>query len=77
MVLAQVPSFGNGTRYRLDILHECGKRVKCKSRKVFMVGSYVGRSFRGKKLVGGIKRPHQKKPILNRVNYIVVVWVLV
>ena len=31
MVLVQVQQFGTGTRYELEILHQCGKRVKTKS----------------------------------------------
>ena len=35
MVLVQVQWFRTGTRYELEILHYCGKRIKSKSQKVF------------------------------------------
>ena len=35
-------------RYDLDVLQQCGKRVKTKSQKVLGAKSYVCRSYRGK-----------------------------
>ena len=46
--MVQVKSFGTGTRYRLEILHKCGKRVETKSQKMFGANFYVSRSYRGK-----------------------------
>ena len=64
MVLVQVEQFGTGTRYELEILHECGKKVKTKSQKVLGANSYVG-EVTEKKLVGG---GDFLPPILNRVK---------
>ena len=50
-VLVQVQWFGTGTRYKLEIWHQCGKRVKTKSQKVF--GANVCRSYSGKAGRGG------------------------
>ena len=36
-----------GTKYRLEILHQCGKSVKTKSQKVLGVNSDVCRSYTG------------------------------
>ena len=33
--------------YKLEILHQCGKRVKTKNQKVLWGNSYVFRSYRG------------------------------
>ena len=47
--MVPVQQFGTtGTRYELDVLHQCGIRVKTKSQKVPLVSSYVCRSYRGK-----------------------------
>ena len=46
--MVQVQSFGTGTRYKLEILHESVKRVKTKSQKVLGANSYVCRSYREK-----------------------------
>ena len=43
MVLVQVQKFGIGTRYDLEILHQCGKRAN-----LFGAKSYVCRSYREK-----------------------------
>ena len=48
VVLVQVQKFGTGTRYKLEISHQCGNWVKTKSQKVLGVNSYVCRSYRGK-----------------------------
>ena len=49
VVLVQVQfKFGTSTRYGLEILHQCGKRVKIKSQKFSGANSYVCRSCRGK-----------------------------
>ena len=39
---------GIGTRYKLEILQQRGKRVKTKSQKVLEANSYVCRSYRRK-----------------------------
>ena len=44
--------FEAGTMYGLEILHECGERVKTKIQKVLGPNSYVCRGFRGK--TGGV-----------------------
>ena len=49
MVLIQVQQFGTGTRYDLEIFHQCDKRVKTKSQNVLGAKSNVCRSYRGKK----------------------------
>ena len=48
VVLVQVQWFGTGTRYKFEILHQCGKRFETKSQKVFGANSYVCRSYGGK-----------------------------
>ena len=53
VVSIQVQYFGTGTRYKLEILHQCCKRVITKSQKVLGVNSYACRSYRREKLVGG------------------------
>ena len=53
MVWVQVQKFGTGTRYKLEILHQCGKKVKSKSQKVCGANSYVCRSYREKTGIGG------------------------
>ena len=54
MVLVQFQQFGTGTRYKLEILHQCGTRVKTKSHKDFeansnVCGSYMGKTGRGER----------------------------
>ena len=49
--------FGTGTRYGLNVLRHCGKRVKIKSQKVLGVNSYVCRSYRGKTGRGAFYHP--------------------
>ena len=70
VVLVQVQWFGTGTRYNLETLHQCGKRVKAKSQKVLQVNSYVCRSNRGKTSRGVFLALHSPPlpPILNRVK---------
>ena len=46
--LVSSQKFGTGTRYGLEILHQCGKRVKNTSQKCSGANSYVCRSYRGK-----------------------------
>ena len=65
--MVQVPNFGDGTRYELEILHQCGKRVKSKCRKVLGTSSYVCRSYRGKTVRGGFLSYPLPSP-LNRVD---------
>ena len=48
MLLVQVQQFETGTRYDLEILHQCGKKVKTKSQKNFGNNSNVCRSYSGK-----------------------------
>ena len=43
VVLVQVQEFG-----KLEILHQCGKRVKTKSQKVLVANSYICRCYREK-----------------------------
>ena len=48
---------GTGTRYKLEILHQCGERVKNKTQKVWEVNSYVCRSYREKTGRGAFLAP--------------------
>ena len=48
LVLVQVQQFRTGTRCKLEVLHQCCKRVKTESQKVLWANSYVCRSYRGK-----------------------------
>ena len=43
--LASSSIFGTGTRYKLEILHQCGKRVETKSQKVLGANSCVRRRY--------------------------------
>ena len=54
MDFVQVQQFGTGTSYKLEILHQCSKRVKIKCQKVLGANSYVCRSYRGKTRRGGL-----------------------
>ena len=54
-----------GTRYELEILHQCGKRVKSKSCEILGPNYYVFRSDRGE---NGRGRGASVPPILNGVN---------
>ena len=49
----KIKVFWNKGYDELEILHQCGKRVKTKSQKVLGANSYVCRSYWEKKLVGG------------------------
>ena len=64
MALVQVEWFGTGTRYDLENLHQCGKKVKTKSQKVFGANSYISRSYRRK----SGRRDLFATPILNKVK---------
>ena len=46
--LVQIQWFGTGARYDLEILHQCGKKVKTKIERVTKAISYVCRSYMGK-----------------------------
>ena len=46
--MVQVQKFGTGTRYNLEILQKCDRRVEIKSEKVLEANSYVFRSYKGK-----------------------------
>ena len=48
MLLIQVQQFETGTKYALDILHKCGKRVKTKIQKVLRANCNVCRNYRAK-----------------------------
>ena len=48
VVLVQVQQFWTGIRYKLETLHQCGKKVKPKRENVLWTNSYVCRSYRGK-----------------------------
>ena len=61
---ARTSSLGTGTRYKLEILHECGKRVETKNQKVLGSNSYVCISYKGKTGMGAFLFPS----ILNRVK---------
>ena len=63
--MVQVQQLGTGTRYKVEILHHCGKRVRTKSQKVLGTNSYICRSYRGKTGRGPFYPP---PPILNRVK---------
>ena len=43
--MIEVQQFGTGTRYGIEILHQCEKKVKTKSQKVLGANSYVCRSY--------------------------------
>ena len=63
--MVQVQQFGTRTRYKLEILHQYGKRVKSKSQEILWANSYVCRRKTGrvnKRGGGGIK--------INRVSNI-------
>ena len=66
--MVEIQKFETGTRYGLEILHQCGRKLKTKSQKKFLEGnSYVCRSYREKTgRVGGGVFLHPA--ILNRVN---------
>ena len=51
-----------GARYGLEILHQCGKRVKTKSRNVLGANSYVCKSYQ--------EKPGRGPFCLNRVKVI-------
>ena len=48
MLLAENMWFETGTRYGLEIKHQCGKRFKNISQKVFGTSFYVCRNYKGK-----------------------------
>ena len=51
MLLVQVQQVGTGTSYGLEILHQCNKRVKAKSQKIWgLIPTFV--EVTGEKLVG-------------------------
>ena len=58
VLLVQVQYFGTGTRYGLEVLHLCGKRVKTESQKYFGTNSNVYRSCRGKAGREALLSPH-------------------
>ena len=69
VVLVQGTGTGTGTRYELETLHQCGKKVKTKNQKVLGASSYVWRSYRGNTGgEGGGSAPPSPSPILNRVK---------
>ena len=49
----------NNLGLTLEILHQCGKRVKTKSQKVLGANSYVCRSYRGKTGTEGVKKARE------------------
>ena len=67
VVLVHVQKFGTGTRYELETLHQCSKKVKTKSQKFLGASSYFCRSYRGKTGKGGAFL-FLPSPILNRVK---------
>ena len=50
--------FGTGTRYGLEILHQCGKKIKTKSQEVLGSNPNVSRSYREKTGRGALFGPH-------------------
>ena len=65
VLLVQIQWFGIGTRYKLEILHQSGKRNKTKGERILGVNSNVCRNYREKTGRGGGFFPSS---ILNRVN---------
>ena len=63
MLLVQVQYFWTGTRYDLEVLRLCGKKLKTKNLKYFGTNSNICRSYRRKTAYGG-----HFVPILNRLN---------
>ena len=61
MLFIQVQQFRTTTRYGLEILHQCRKRVKTKSQKVLGANFYVSRSYKDN-LVGGLFK------VMNRMS---------
>ena len=54
VALVSVQLFRTSTRYDLEILHQCGKRVKTKGQKVLGVNSIVCKSYKGKNWLGSL-----------------------
>ena len=67
VVLAQVQLFWTSTSYGLEILHQCGKRVKTKSHKDLEPNFNLCRSCRWK--TGRTGEELFAPLILNRINY--------
>ena len=44
---ASLKYFVNHIRYKLELLHQCGKKLKTKSQKVLWTNSYVCRRYSG------------------------------
>ena len=64
--MVQGQKFGTGTRYRLEILHQCGKRVKTKSqRKFWGTNSYFCRNYRGETDRGAFLPPFHNLNVVN------------
>ena len=59
-----------GTRYKLEILHQCGKRVKAKSQKVLGANPYVRKGTGEKQVKRTFLEPLPPTPplILNTVK---------
>ena len=53
------------TRCAIEILHQCGKRVKTKSQSILGANSYVCRSYREKLVVGVFFRPLPPPSVLS------------
>ena len=58
VLLDQVQQSGTGTRYSLDVLQQCGKRVETNIQKVFsyVFGSYRGKTGRGHGIFASLNR---------------------
>ena len=69
MVLVQVQYFETATRDGLEILHQCGKKVKTKCQTVLGANIYVSRGYRGKTGTWAFLHPLLLCPILNRANF--------
>ena len=63
VLLDQVQQSGTGTRYSLNVLQQCGKRVETNIQKVLGANSYVFGSYKGK-----TGRGHGIFASLNRVK---------
>ena len=68
VVSAQFQKCGTGTRYKLEILQQCEKKVKTKSQIVLEAKSYVSRTYMGKTGRRDLPPPLTRTPLLNRVK---------
>ena len=57
VLLVQVQQFETRTRYGFEILHQCDKRVKSKTKKILEANFYICRSYREKTRETGLNCP--------------------